>query len=150
MKIHSNTLTTKDIWASTIATGMLGVHVDDDIVVKGSRSRTRSFNVKLTGNSNHAPNNGRSGGFDYGEKAASWDEWGIFINALFLVDPEAIVGQYKSYADFKAYTCNRFDTLDWADSHRQHKWVRPGDYTGTCKCGSKVDWSSFYPAANAA
>ena len=135
MKIHSNTLTTKDIWAATIATGMLGVHVDDDIVIKGSKSRTRSFNVKLTGN---------------GEKAATWDEWGIFINALFLADPEAIVGQYKSYADFKAYTCNRFDTLDWAVAHTQHKWVRPGDYTGTCRCGSKIDWSSFYPAASAA
>ncbi len=41
---------------------------------------------------------------DREEFAATWDEWGIVIDALYFVDPNARIGHYKNRADFFAQT----------------------------------------------
>lgn len=35
-----------------------------------------------------------------GWKAATWDEFGIFIDQLFAIDPDAEIAWYKGYEDF--------------------------------------------------
>ena len=114
MKIHSSVLTAQDIHAATRAANMTGVNVFD-LDTRGSRSRARSFLVKLSGTSNHRIAMG-------GAQAATWDEWGMFINALFLTDPDAKVGQYPTFEAFRESTCARFDDLTADDQHKNHTW----------------------------
>jgi hypothetical protein len=79
----------------------------------GSRKRQARFVVKLSADEGRdrfgtkrrwansgpwgaaAPSNGYVGE-PLGSKAATFDEWGVFIAALFERDPEAIVGVYDS------------------------------------------------------
>lgn len=140
MKIHSDVLTSANLRTATTYRGMTGVHLSEWIT-RGSRSRARSFDVKLTGNSPSRPNFGAGEGDDH---AARWDEWGIFIEYLFTIDPEAIVGVYKDYETFRKVTGGRFDTLTGDQTHRRHKWVPNGDYTANCSCGAFTAWG---PAA---
>lgn len=141
MKIHTSVITKTDIFNAASAKGMTGVYVES-IKVSGSRSRDRAFDVYLTGNSSYAPN-GR--GLE-GDKAAQWDEWGIFIEFLFSVDPNAIIGQYRSWDDFRFFTGNRFDTLIAAQTHKRHKWENAGDFRSECDCGATTNWSRAYAA----
>lgn len=60
------------------------------------------------------------------EKAATWDEWGVVIAALYDIDPDAIIGHYTSRADFVAQTqreAERVALYHDADSHygRTHR-----------------------------
>lgn len=142
MKIHSSKITPANIYAAAKARGMVGVEVAD-LDIRGSRKRSRSFDVRLTGNSPFRPNFGVGDG---DEHAAQWDEWGIFINALFEVDPEAILGVYRSYKHFRGVTGGRFDTLTGPQTHRRHKWEPNMDYTANCACGAFQAWG---PAAAA-
>lgn len=132
MKIHSDTLTWSEIRDATKARGMRGVYVDK-LDLKGSRQRKRRWDVTLSGNSSSLQNFGEN-------QAATWDEWGIFIEALFTLDPDAVIGQYESLTDFRRKTGARFRTLEWAQSHRKHTWKPNGDKTSICKCGATQDW----------
>ena len=135
MKIHSDTLTGREIMDATKARGMRGVRVDK-LDTKGSRQRARRWDVTLEGNSAFRQNFGEN-------QAATWDEWGIFIEALFQLDPDAVIGQYASFNDFRRTTGARFSTLWWEDSHKRHTWKSEGNYTSSCKCGATQDWSSL-------
>lgn len=87
-----------------------------------ARKRGHRFVVKLSADPGHdrfgtkrrwsnsgswgaaTPSNGYVGE-PLGEKAATFDEWGVFIAELFKRDPGAIVGYYNSQADLaKAWT----------------------------------------------
>ena len=111
------------------------------------RSRTgkaRGLEVKLTGTSNRARNDGS------GEAAATWDEWGIFLAALYEADPGMIVGGsleraiYRDGDDFHWKTGDRYRTLTGADQHRQHRWTREWDnrrrdrMVMVCSCGAEL------------
>jgi len=95
------------------------------IVRHGSRSHDHAFDVHLEGAGTRRPNGGSSGaGSGY---AATWDQWGIFLAALYDQDPDMLCGS-KSYAtyenrkDFHYQTARRFDRGWPADYHTNHTW----------------------------
>lgn len=143
MKIHSDKITYDDIHRAVKAHGMKGV--DYEVSSGGSRSRARRFDVKLTGNStrNQNPGTGRN---RYVEKAATFDEWGMFIDFLFLIDEDAVIGQYKGYEHFKACTFGRYESLTQPYAHGNHKWER-NNLTGASECtgcDAKFDFNEFW------
>lgn len=121
MRIHSDILTETDIERSTSAMGMRGVYTEK-LETRGSRSRARSFDVKLSGRSGRWTNSGTSGA-ETGNRAATWDEWGMFIGALFAIDPLAIIGMYPDGKTFHEVTFDRFTALTGPYQHGNHKWV---------------------------
>lgn len=162
MRLHTNTLTTADVYAavagrSVVTDGPLpGVTVD--VMAHGSRSHTRSLEVRLTGTSGRRTNAGNRGaGDDY---AASWDEWGMFLARLFDADPNMIVGTvgrpiYAGGEHFNWATGNRYVALTPEDQHRNHKWEHAGTAAtraysvSECKCGALRRFgSAAYVAEN--
>jgi hypothetical protein len=129
MKIHSDVLTSGNIYDATSAAGMRGV--DAEVIQRGSRSRKRGFDVKLSGTSNRWQNPGT--GDRNVEHSATWDEWGMFINALYLIDPDAIVGPYKDLYDFEYKTCGRFESLTAPYAHGNHQWEYVAPRQFQCK-----------------
>ena len=147
MKIHSDILTEKHFHAATDAAGMAGVYVSQ-LEVKGSRSRKRRIDLKLAGNSNRNQNHGTGNSNrnqNHGTvKAATWDEWGMFINALFEIDPNAIIGQYDGMEIFREVTDNRFDTLTAPYAHGNHKWINTGANSMACEhCDASFNWGAL-------
>ena len=135
MHIHSDFLEPTDFRRARRAAGVGFTRFD----VKGSRSRDRRFDVILTGSS---PRNQNMGGED---KAATWDEWGVFLGVLFDIDPAAHCGKhsYQSGPHFHWATGNRYAApLPAVVRHRQHKWEWTGrNVTGSytvneCQCGA--------------
>jgi len=122
MKIHSDTLTDQDILnAAPRSTHFV------EFEEAGSRSRKRAWNVRLSGSSKYSMQ-GVEG------KAATWDEWGIFIAALFKFDPEAKIGWYKSYDHFIEFTTEERDrcaqyrpdlgrTAPWLDDEKKGNYA---------------------------
>lgn len=129
-----------------------------------SQTHARAFEIKLSGDSTRGPNSRQYGMDGYG-KAATWDQWGLFLSALYEVDPSARVGGAKSpiYADAEHFhwtTANRYrgaqdnDGAHRVDAptgtfmtagkgyHRQHKWQSVGKLAGCdawvsqCACGA--------------
>lgn len=121
MKIHTDILTHADIAEATRAGGMRGVYTESE-TKRGSRSRHHSFDVALRGTSTRRPNWGTGDRDTDDGNAASWDEWGMFIQALFVKDPGAIIGMYDSPAAFYAYTGGRFEALTQPYQHPDHRW----------------------------
>lgn len=90
MKIHADTLTLNQLHDAVPN----GCYIAQEEEV-GSRKRDHAFEVRLSGSSKY--------GLGYecaGHKAATWDEWGIFINSIFEVEPTAICGMYDGRNDF--------------------------------------------------
>ena len=106
MRIHTNVLTYGDLtWSALIA------DCDYEIERTGSRTHDRAFTVHLTGDSGRQPN--RRGQNYPGTKAATWDQWGVFIAMLFAKDPSAVFGTvkyptYRNASDFHMKTADRF------------------------------------------
>lgn len=133
MRIHANTLAPRDIYAATCAAGMTGVDVT--LTDHGSRSRARAYDVKLTGTSGRRPNGGSRGAANTDDYAATWDEWGMFLAALFAADDSlTIPSAYVDADDFHFKTGGRYDTLTAEGQHKHHRW----EYTGTAVTGSYV------------
>lgn len=102
MKIHSDVLTYADLLdAVKIARVDFG-RCDE----KGSRSRARGFDVTLTGESRRRPNDQGKG--DRDAYAATWDQWGVFLAALFDRDPKMVTPYYEDAKDFAIKTDVRF------------------------------------------
>lgn len=139
MRIHSDILTHADIYQATRAAGMTGVYTERE-TDHGSRSRDHAFDVTLRGTSSRRPNWGTGDrGTDDGY-AATWDEWGMFIESLFQADENAIIGMYSSYYAFQAYTGYRFDDLTADAQHKSHNFNYSID-TGCheCQCGATMN-----------
>lgn len=65
------------------------------VTQKGSRKRERAFDVTLYVESKDDLHRrfGNSGGYGRSnDVSATWDEWGLFMVALYDIDPEAIMG----------------------------------------------------------
>src|SRR5262245_18935571 len=71
---------------------------------EGSRSHEIGFVVRLSGSSKYAMRS-------LPDKSASWDEWGIFIDRLFKLDPSAKIGHYKSQAHFMELTRDEHEPI---------------------------------------
>lgn len=141
MRIHTD-LTYNEITDCT--KGMEGVWFGV-LTEHGSRSRERAFEVQLRGTSNRAPNMGTSKNVDrFGnpERAATWDEWGIFLNALFEQDATATATYYSGADNFHYQTDYRFEDLEQKDQCSNHKWEYAGvPRENACKkCGAVRRW----------
>lgn len=89
-------------------------HVYIDVLIqRASRTRAYAAEVHLAashkspGDRRRYANTGHNGA-DRGTFAASYDEWGHFLAALFELDPAAVAGPYKSRDDFHAQTRNAY------------------------------------------
>ena len=132
MRIHTDTLTSTDIYAATRAAGMTGVSAT--FTSHGSRKRDHAFNVNLTGTSSRPLNTGKYGADQSGDTAATWDEWGMFLAALYAVDPDMDATYYADAADFHRQTGDRFLNLTAPYQHENHNWVYDANIIGqACK-----------------
>ncbi len=104
MKIRSDIITRATVGA---AVSSAGVSFQDTFSREGWHEPIREFKPRtalygfeffLSGSSRYAAAHDRD------EKAATWTEWGIVIDALFSVDPDAEIGQYKGREDFRRQT----------------------------------------------
>ena len=127
MRVHSDILTTTDIHTAARAAGR-GVLAY--VLPGGSRSHARAFDVKLTGTSSRRPNPGAGNGQrdDADSYAATWDEWGMFLAALYAVDEAAVWGSvgcpiYADAASFHYQTGDRFESLTPPFQHLRHRWI---------------------------
>jgi hypothetical protein len=93
MKIYSDILESKDLWQSVPLVCELEVET-----IWNARKKMHGWKVHLTCATGRYWTN--SQGSRNRVRAASWDQWGIFIDDLFMKDPEATIGQYNGYRDF--------------------------------------------------
>lgn len=107
MRIHTDNLTAEDLRQAVPR----GCYLE--YTTHGSRKRDHAFQVGLSaaeGTDAHgikrcyARNTGQYGGDGYGDRAATWVEWGDWMVALLKIDPDAIIGQYEGADDFVAQT----------------------------------------------
>ena len=108
-----------------------------------SRTHDRAFEVTLRGDSKRAPNVRHPNG----EKAATWDQWGIFLAHLFEVDPDTRCGGekrpiYRDADDFYFQTDGRFDEGVPFDMHGDHRFKYHALFAQKCtKCTAVRRWS---------
>ena len=113
MKLHSNTLTRKDVreaLAESKAAGLIDPAVGFEMLEdKGSRSHSHAFEVqlgwygeKIKGDGRRYKNSGKNGSDTV--YAATYDEWGHFIADLMDRDHDAVFGSYKGYQGFHEAT----------------------------------------------
>lgn len=154
MRIHTNVNQHEDIYAAARQAGVTLVRCSEH----GSRSHARAFDVLLSGDSPYRLNTGGYGSH-HDEQAASWDQWGIFLGALFDNDPKMKCWAYADASDFHVKTNWRFD-MDDDDAvrsphhpryrrtrHHFQGWHTPGPITCTISshvvkgldCGAAVN-----------
>jgi len=85
----------------------------DGASMHGSRKRPHAFEVSLVvwdGGKGTAHPRRRNFSYGHGKEgyAATYDEWGYWLAALYELDPEMIAGPYKSRDDFHAQTNNDY------------------------------------------
>ncbi len=136
MRIHSD-LSAMHIIQAVQSVNIPGVAIMK-IEKKGSRSRKHRFDIALSG---HSITGGAYGNVNY--QTATWDEWGMAIEAIFQKDPTAIVGPYKTHEDFRAVTFDRFDDLRIDELCKRHRWEpeRPWEHYCT-RCGAQT-WNKY-------
>jgi hypothetical protein len=127
MRIHTS-LTESQV--RTLAHSVPNVTVAHS-ATHGSRKRAGAVEIRLHGSSWRSTASGDG-------KAATWDEWGVFIGKLYRLDPDAIVGQYRSRGDFEDVTHGRFTPEFVATPRHPHKWNFASAFEFECKCGAKM------------
>lgn len=147
MFIHTNSITRDQI----VSAAKYSEVTLQECTEQGSRSHARKFKFYVSG---HGVTGGQWGSLPAGVKSATWDEWGIVLNYLFNVDPQATCGR-GNYADrehFHWRTGNRFKTLQPWDQHLRHRWEyrdkagaeynRMFDtcHQSVCRCGAINRW----------
>jgi len=148
MRLHSDIITRDDIYEATQEAGKNVVFAE--VTEHGSRARRRAFEVKLTGTSSRRPNSGKHGAGDLDDRAATWDEWGMFLADLFGADPDMIVGTpgrpvYDGAVNFHLATVYRFMYLTPDRQHKNHKWNNTGmSWVWECDCGAVMDTSFMH------
>ena len=124
MRIHSDSLTRQDFQVASTTAGVRLVTCDS----VRSRSHIRAFSFTL--------------------ERPTWDEWGMFLNRLYRVDPVFHCGArpYRNAGHFHWMTGDRFRTLTPELQHKAHKWIplgqsATGPYgTSRCQCGAIQRW----------
>lgn len=101
MRIHSDRLTYRDLIAAARV-----ARADIEMTDHDSKSRDRAFDVHLTGESRRRPN--RRGQGDPDAYAATWDQWGVFLAALYERDDRLVTPYYSDASDFADRTGDRF------------------------------------------
>lgn len=126
MRIHTDGLTEDDVRDAARQAGV----TFDRLREHRSKSHARAFDVTLRGNSNRAPNPG-SRGNSTSDRAATWDQWGVFLGILFDRDALAMTDRGEGRQGFRERTDYRFDGLDGEDIpfplNHDHSWHFPDD-----------------------
>lgn len=117
MKIHTNTVLYLDVLqaVNSASPGTFLDHCD----LKGSRTHKHAFDVALESDGTpdkkgKARRRKRNMGTSrYADRfnsgfAASYDDWGWFLAALFAKDPDIVAGPYKGAEDFHRQTNNDY------------------------------------------
>lgn len=107
----------------------------------GSRKADHAFEVKLLGTSNRRPNGGSYGASN--DYAATWDQWGVFLSALFEIDPNMSSYAYRDAHDFDEKTDYRFEVGWPTDAHGDHTFRFKGviGEQGCTKCSAVQRWN---------
>jgi len=121
MKIRSNIITRANVAEAlrTVPVNFINTNARDGwyepIREFKPKGYANGFEIFLTGSSPYnAAHQSNQGG--YYEKAATWDEWGVVIDRLYAVDPDAQIGHYTSQADFVERTQAEHDRIvQWHD-----------------------------------
>lgn len=126
MKVKSNIITRATVGEAVRKAGVSFIDTNaregwfEPIREFKPRTHEHGFEFFLTGSSKYAAaHQSAQGGYER-EKAATWDEWGLVIEALYDVDPDAVIGYYTSRADFIAKTR--------AEATRIATWNEPDGY----------------------
>lgn len=128
MKVRSNIITREDIGKAVRAAD---VHLLDTESREGwyepirefkPRQYARGFEFFLSGSSPYAVNRPIYRYDGSKPKAATWDEWGNVIDALYAIDPAARIGWYESRSDFIEKTASERDRIA--------QWHDPNGYQG--------------------
>lgn len=137
MRIHSDKITEADLRAAASA-----ARATLTFSCHGSRKRDHAFEVTLRGESKRRPNSGKRGAAD--EYAATWDQWGVFLGALFETDRDMTSPYYDGRGEFEFKTNWRFEGSTWpADTHGDHRFEFAGvPYQQSCKkCSATQRWA---------
>jgi len=109
MRLHTDMLDRRDVLdalSRARSAGKVTWSVDfTTLDSRGSRKRDHAFEVRLDaaeGDGHRRTNSGNRGAGEY--FAATYDEWGWFIAALFVMDPDAIFGPYDGLESFLKQT----------------------------------------------
>lgn len=140
MRIHSNVITEDEVREAADHARVTFTRFGEG----KSRTHSRFFDVILSGESRRHQNGGP-------DKAATWDQWGVFLSVLFDRDPNMICGAgkrpvYNGADDFDFQTNLRFSTAPthWpADAHGDHTFRysgTPGQQDCT-KCSAVKRWT---------
>lgn len=134
MRIHTDTLTSSDIHAAALTARV----TLDRFSGHKSKSRDHAFDITLRGESKRHQNGGDG-------KAATWDQWGVFLGILFSKDDSVTIPRaYVDGAQFDFRTDYRFDPAGEfpVDAHGDHRFEYAGvPYTQTCKnCTATTRW----------
>lgn len=136
MQLHTDLLTDADMRNAARAAHVDFIRCEE----AGSRTRTRRFDFILEGYaSNRRPNWGTGDRDTHDGYAATWDEWGIFLNFLLQRDPEAHCGKhsYLGLEHFKHQTGGRYDDLTHTEQHINHNWKWDStNNQSQCPCGA--------------
>lgn len=138
MRIHSDTLTETDFYdAGKIARVLWN---GSTISKHGSRTRANGWEVILRGESNRSPMGGGDG------KAATWDQWGVFLGVLFDRDPSMTCRAYEDFVAFDYVTKCRFvDRGEFpSDYHGDHvfRWNGIPRQQDCTKCSASYQWKN--------
>ena len=63
---------------------------------------------------------------DRSEYSATWIEWGIVIDYLFDIDPDAQIGMYRNRAEFIAWTAKEAERPGCEYSRKDMPWLNKG------------------------
>lgn len=132
MRIHGSHIMTGDIYA---AAEVARVTLDRN-TMHNSRIRGQAFDITLQGESRRHQNGGDG-------NAATWDQWGVFLNYLFERDTTLTIPRvYENANDFFYKTDGRFEEGWPEDAHGDHTFRYAGTpYTQACnKCTAMQRW----------
>jgi hypothetical protein len=128
MKIHSDILTMDDLYRE------LPAGVSAYITPKGSRKRAHGFEVTLYVTERDALHSrlGNSGGYGASsDLAATWDEWGVWMDRLYAIDRNALIGWYPSYEGFLRETRRTRDYVRmWNKPHHVQYRTKTAPWLG--------------------
>lgn len=125
VRIHTDSLTRAELHAAARTAGVSIIKLEE----RGSRKRDHAFEVALSGTSSHRTQSDRDA------YAATWDEWGMFMQALYVADDTALIGDYEEWEMFGQVTGGRFIDLTPLLQHKRHVWEFDGT-THACACGA--------------
>ncbi len=120
MKVWSDTLSTDDIRHATAGTGAWVAELSR---IDNPRTRAHGWNIYLEGSSPYRSQ--ATGG-----KAATWDQWGLWMARVFELDSDARIGPYDGRQSFIEQTTEQME--------HQRRYIE--EYGGKPDAGKTAPW----------